>query len=423
MRFQDPDPDIYVGAHTHEGSMYREVVHEGRRKAAIQLGCLDEKTELFTDRGWIGYKQIQPSDEVLSIRPNTEDVVWSGIEKIHTYDGPSKMLSLKTQRADMLVTPNHRVLHRRDTARYDRRLNRHRVWSDYRFEQAHKLTSGQIAIPLAETGFRAGVPLSLDELRLAGLFVTDGSYDASNGYKNRRPLFIQRKSNHEKICSLLENEGLEYSVRFSGPHTSTLKDGTVIEPNEEKATVEILSESRERFHEIVEEKGGLPDWSWSLTDEQFDAFLWGLIEGDGTWQTENSYNFYNKKAICDQLQALCSLHGYSANMHENVGDENYYLSICDTKSSKVSVKDNWEVVDYEGEVWCLTVPHGNFLVRRNGYSYFTGNSYKVYYDYAREQGYPGGDGSTACAVILHDDGSMHGMADLKAAKRYMQAIY
>ena len=50
-------------------------------------------------------------------------------------------------------------------------------------------------------------------------------------------------------------------------------------------------------------------------------------------------------------------------------------------------------------------------------------TYKIHDDYAREQGYPGGDGSTACALILHDDGSMHGMADLKAAKRYMQAIY
>jgi hypothetical protein len=50
-------------------------------------------------------------------------------------------------------------------------------------------------------------------------------------------------------------------------------------------------------------------------------------------------------------------------------------------------------------------------------------TYKIHDDYAREQGYPGGDGSTACAVILHDDGSMHGMADLAAAKRYMQAIY
>lgn len=50
-------------------------------------------------------------------------------------------------------------------------------------------------------------------------------------------------------------------------------------------------------------------------------------------------------------------------------------------------------------------------------------TYKVHDDYARTQGYPDSDMSTACAVILHDDGSFHGMADLQAAKRYMQAIY
>jgi len=50
-------------------------------------------------------------------------------------------------------------------------------------------------------------------------------------------------------------------------------------------------------------------------------------------------------------------------------------------------------------------------------------TYKVHDDYARTQGYPESDMSTACAVILHDDGSFHGMADLDAAKRYMNAIY
>jgi hypothetical protein len=50
-------------------------------------------------------------------------------------------------------------------------------------------------------------------------------------------------------------------------------------------------------------------------------------------------------------------------------------------------------------------------------------AYKVHDDYARSQGFPPSDMSTACAVIFHDDGSMHGMADLDAAKRYMKAVY
>ena len=38
-RFADPAYDFYVGAHTHTGAVCREFIHEGRRKAAIQIGA------------------------------------------------------------------------------------------------------------------------------------------------------------------------------------------------------------------------------------------------------------------------------------------------------------------------------------------------------------------------------------------------
>ena len=38
-RFSDPAYDFYVGAHTHTGAVCREFIHEGRRKAAIQIGA------------------------------------------------------------------------------------------------------------------------------------------------------------------------------------------------------------------------------------------------------------------------------------------------------------------------------------------------------------------------------------------------
>ena len=37
-RFLDPSFDIYVGAHTHAGGLYREFVLAGRKRAAIQIG-------------------------------------------------------------------------------------------------------------------------------------------------------------------------------------------------------------------------------------------------------------------------------------------------------------------------------------------------------------------------------------------------
>lgn len=50
-------------------------------------------------------------------------------------------------------------------------------------------------------------------------------------------------------------------------------------------------------------------------------------------------------------------------------------------------------------------------------------AYKVHDDYARRLGFPGNDASTACGVILHDDGARFGAADLQALHRYMRAVY
>ena len=44
-------------------------------------------------------------------------------------------------------------------------------------------------------------------------------------------------------------------------------------------------------------------------------------------------------------------------------------------------------------------------------------------DYALKVGFPRHNHSTGCALILHDDGSFFGMADLEAACDYMQAMY
>ena len=50
-------------------------------------------------------------------------------------------------------------------------------------------------------------------------------------------------------------------------------------------------------------------------------------------------------------------------------------------------------------------------------------AYKQHDDYAQKAGFPETDGSTAVSVILYPDGSMHGMADLDAMSRYMNALY
>jgi hypothetical protein len=50
-------------------------------------------------------------------------------------------------------------------------------------------------------------------------------------------------------------------------------------------------------------------------------------------------------------------------------------------------------------------------------------SYKEHDDYADAEGFPRNDASTACALILHEDGGFHAMSDIKAALNFMQVVY
>lgn len=73
-------------------------------------GCYDSETEVLTRRGWVSFPNITMNDEFASLDVNTEKVVFQKpaevVEFIH--DGP--MHYYRTNRIDLLVTPNHKML-------------------------------------------------------------------------------------------------------------------------------------------------------------------------------------------------------------------------------------------------------------------------------------------------------------------------
>jgi len=470
-------------------------------------GCMDEETQVFTDRGWLEYDEVTPNDRILSLDTDDETVAFDEIEAVHRYSSPGHMLHFENHSADMMLTPNHRVLHKRRSGN---------EWGEYSYVQAKDLRAGRISFPVSGNSDEFGCSVSPEMLRLAGLFIADGWH---GDYGRCR--ISQRESNVELVEQWLESAELEYTVRYRH-HKPDSIEGREVQTAEREAVFEIVGESRHRLLGVVDDKELIPDWCWELTDNQFRALFEGFIEGDGSEYDSNgeSYAFYNRRPICEQLQALCTKHGFSASLSEYRPGQ-FRLNICRRKNTQVDFSE-WNLVEYDGEVWCLTVPKSNFLVRRNGKAYFTGNSwtmsqtqvdyrrdvcpdgvlfdgddvqaevsvgsasydvwarhkwkgnsiynqthgqeraarfndpnhdlyvgahthegalyremihegqrkaavqigtYKVHDDYARASGFPPSDMSTACAVILHDDGSMHGMADLDAAKRYMQAVY
>lgn len=54
VKFDDPDPDILVSGHTHNGALSREFLHAGKRKIAIQLGTYKIFDDFATKVGFPG---------------------------------------------------------------------------------------------------------------------------------------------------------------------------------------------------------------------------------------------------------------------------------------------------------------------------------------------------------------------------------
>ena len=80
---------------------------------------------------------------------------------------------------------------------------------------------------------------------------------------------------------------------------------------------------------------------------------------------------YGSKIFLESLQIACVTKGYSAHL-VSYREKDWKLNInnrsvrrvCDTEPTKTP---------FEGYVYCIEVPTGNFLMRREGKCHFTGN--------------------------------------------------
>ena len=81
---------------------------------------------------------------------------------------------------------------------------------------------------------------------------------------------------------------------------------------------------------------------------------------------------YGTEDVINQLQALCVANNCSASIAEyRPGD--FRLNITkQRKNCGIQMCDN-SIVDYNGMVWCASVPNTTLVVRRGGKAFISGN--------------------------------------------------
>lgn len=330
--------------------------------------CLDEETECYTKRGWLRYQEIQNDDEVLGINPANGQSEWQSINDIIIKHYEGDMYFFKKETLDLLCTPNHRIFHQKRSISGNQSPYTY-TWSEYKFNNISDL-SGRIRIPVSGCHWQKEYDISDELIELAGLMVTDSHFRSYI-------VFFQRESNADFVRNILNKNGIIYKEKKKTPNVTSICGKILKKPPQVGIEFSLRAkQSRDIIEQTqVSSRKHLPPWIWELSDRQFDLFLNVVIEADGHREKEEectAASVYKPLDFINQLQAVCSVHGYHANIrpHERL----YKLILCKRLTYEMDIaKSSIPVMPYNGNVWCLTVKHGNFLIRRNGNSCYTGN--------------------------------------------------
>ena len=318
--------------------------------------CLTTGCRCLTKRGWVEWDDIKETDQVLSKIGNT--CVWSPIDGIVSFPFDGELVSIESRDINIDVTPNHRIL-----------LKNHKGNEEYR--TANRLES-RFYLPVSAISRHTGVQLSDEELRLAGWILTDG------GYSQGINIYQSKKDGIREIHRVLTALGISFTYRERNRDIKAIAGRELLKPPLPQGQFYIHAVSRARVKNIVPERGRLPDWAHDLSPRQFSVLLEALIAGDGGWdgchpEEKTCAALYKDKAFLESVQAVAVQHGWRARvMQDKRGHSVLRLNAsCDLTIDK---KKYVFTKKYTGIVWCLRVPHGNFMVSQNGSAHFTGNS-------------------------------------------------
>jgi hypothetical protein len=318
-------------------------------------GCVDPDTQALTRRGWKCYWEIEDEDEILTLNPVTDEIEWQSPSAVSVYPYKGEMHRW-TGKVDALTTPNHRWLAEVPHGRaHTRRTEREIVFSSVHPSQGQLVTGGGTPMAFADQ------PKWADELvETVGWYVTEGV-----DHYNRAGFHTIR-----------------ISQKNTSPHIGRIRrlaawwrdqDMTC---NEWKPTAKGIIDFYfgKRSNDLLEEaapgKQLTPEFLCSLTYAQARLLYETLLDGDGC-RTRGQERWTQidifRVAGFQMLSGMLGMRGRY--FQEKVTNyQSRYTSLREL------VANHEEIIEYDGNVWCPTVPNSIWFARRNGTTYWTGNT-------------------------------------------------
>lgn len=344
-----------VGKESDLFGMFRFQSHKGI--LVLTAGeCYSEDTEVLTDSGWKFFRDLNEQDLVCQIHGNTSSFVKPESYTVKNYTG--KMLNYKGRSLDLLVTPNHKM------SAFDNK------GSDYNFLAKDMPRSKAHKYKVATKMSGKGSAMSDEQIQFIIAVTADCKLDTRASGRVVAHFNFKKERKIERLKSILDKLKLEYTEYPKGV-TGNRGAKTLCEVAKNYHTFNVQMPS------WCQTKQFPPEWLSEFSYEQRGLFLSEVLLWDGNiGKRGESLEFSSAKEVeVDYVMAMANTYGYYVNKRKRSNQFGEWFCVtayynkkdCSYQSMKV------EEVDYDGNVYCVTVPTGELLVRRNWKTTVCGN--------------------------------------------------
>lgn len=366
----------------------------GGKLASLDLidgSCFTDDAEILTKNGWKRFQDLDKENDVVATRSPSGKLEWQKPTYFHEkrYRGP--LVKFKSRTLDLLVTPNHRMLFS------------HTGEDKLRIKTAKELV-GQSKKSLPVTARWGGeMPGEkdnpggmgvMDWSAFIGLFLAEGSTAKAD---NSKQVWISQKrdSRHwDKIDSLLSRTPWKWKYYESNQAWGTWNQnlhGYLVElgGSTTKYVPQWLKDAPPRYQAVAWRWYVYGDGNAESTKEDVSAAASGnclVLRGHRT--RHRAYT--SSKRMADDWQEILLKIGRSASVSEQqmktVWLKDHYVVpsgpgyIIGERKSKTLTVAATPGPDYDGMIYCVSVPNEIIYVRRNGKPVWTGNTIKVLCD-------------------------------------------
>lgn len=304
--------------------------------AARNPNCFGPDTEILTEAGWLEFKDLCYGMKVAQFRETDRSIEWvlpTGYVAISAIDG---LVEIETdEQISLQVTPDH------DCLVQDRKTGMWKKVSAIRYpKDGLQWHAGKVVDGVSLRGAEVTV---MAAMQADGHIRKDGM-GISFGFKKARKI--------ERLETALKELGVEYS-RY----------------DKRSGVTEFYLPRRNSIFDRLCAVKQFDSWILKLGAETLDLLVREVQMWDGS--ERNGTYFSSVRSNADWVQAAATLAGWRASVREY--RKGLWTVNLTNKPYSSTANRTVTPVPYDGQVYCVSVPSGNIVVRRNGRVAITGN--------------------------------------------------